>query len=76
MVLDKLEAKAATLVVQPERGRVVPELHHLGVFQYRELIESRWRIIYRIENNKVFVKAVIDSRRDLAAVLLHRLVRI
>jgi len=74
-VLDKLEAKAATLSLQPDRGRLVPELSRLGVCQYRELIESPWRIIYRIEINSVFVLAVVDSRRDLASILLHRLVR-
>jgi len=74
-VLEKLEIKVATLASQPDRDRLVPELNHLGVCQYRELIESPWRIIYRIEMNKVFVLAVMDSRRDLASILLQRLVR-
>jgi len=32
-------------------------------------------VIYRVEQNAVFVLAVLDSRRDLQTVLLQRLLR-
>ena len=75
MILHKLEAKAALLVTLPNRGRIVPELLHTGISQYRELISAPWRIIYRVESQRVLVRAVLDSRRDLQAVLLGRLAR-
>ncbi len=74
-VLEKLESKIKTLTSQPNRGRVVPELNYLDVCQYRELIESPWRIIYRTEKNNILVLAVLDSRRDLSSILLQRLIR-
>jgi len=74
-ILGRLEAKAASLTMQSTRGRVVPELASLDVSQYRELIEAPWRIIYRIESDKVFVVALLDSRRDLTSILLQRLTR-
>lgn len=75
-VLERLQRRAAALKLQPHRGRIVPELRDVGVNHYRELIEPPWRIIYRIESRNVFVTAVLDSRRDLETLLLHRLVRI
>jgi plasmid stabilization system protein ParE len=74
-VLEKLELKAVTLVSQADPGRLVPELSHIDVSQYHELIEKPWRVIYRIEASKVFILAVLDSRRDLSSVLLQRLIR-
>lgn len=74
-ILHKLEFKAALLLALPNRGRIVPELLHTGISQYRELISAPWRIIYRVESRQVLVMAVLDSRRDLQAVLLNRLAR-
>lgn len=75
VILQKLEAKATLLVTLPNRGRIVPELLHTGISQYRELISAPWRIIYRVESRQVLIMAVLDSRRDLQAVLLGRLAR-
>lgn len=74
-ILHKLETKAALLVTLPNRGRVVPELLHTGISQYRELISAPWRIVYRVDNRQVLIMAVLDSRRDLQTVLLGRLAR-
>ena len=74
-VLQKLETKAALLITLPNRGRVVPELLHTGISQYRELISAPWRIVYRVDNRQVLIMAVLDSRRDLQTVLLNRLAR-
>lgn len=74
-ILHKLESKAALLLALPNRGRIVPELLHTGISQYRELISAPWRIIYRVESRQVLVMAALDSRRDLQAVLLNRLAR-
>ena len=72
-ILQKLETKAALLITLPNRGRIVPELLHTGISQYRELVNAPWRIIYRVENKQVLIMAVLDSRRDLQTVLLNRL---
>jgi addiction module RelE/StbE family toxin len=74
-ILQKLEAKGALLSNLPNRGRVVPELLHTGISQYREMISAPWRIVYRVESRQVLIMAVLDSRRDLQTVLLGRLAR-
>ena len=74
-IFQQIKQKALTLSFFPLKGRLVPELkfHHIDL--YRELIETPWRIIYRIEEKKVFILAVIDSRRNFEDVLLERLLK-
>jgi len=59
----------------PERKRVVPELQQIGILKYREAIYKRWRIIYKIENKKVYILLVIDSGRNLEDILFQRLMK-
>ena len=74
-VLEKIRDKSAELYAFSERVRVVPELHSCGIFIYRELIVSPWRVLYRIAEGNVYIMAVLDSRRNVEDILLHRLIR-
>ena len=73
-VYSAIKKKAANLQQMPLQGKIVPELSYYGILTYRELISQPWRIIYRIEDNKVWVLAVIDSRRNVEDILLDRFV--
>jgi toxin ParE1/3/4 len=66
--------KADNLRQMPLQGRIVPELRYFGILSYRELINPPWRIIYKIEGNKVWVLAVIDGRRNVEDILLDRFI--
>lgn len=48
---NQLIDRAMTLTSLPERGRAVPELG----LPYREIIFKSYRIIYRIDGEKVFL---------------------
>lgn len=74
-LMSSLRSKAASLAVNPRRGRVVPELGRFGMRTWRELIVRPYRVIYRLTNDTVTVLAVFDGRRDLEDVLLERLLR-
>jgi plasmid stabilization system protein ParE len=74
-LLREIRLKADSLYHLPERGRVVPELQAQEVLLYRELLHKSWRIVYRIENSKVYVLAVLDARRNAEDLLLNRLTR-
>jgi len=74
-IVCRLEHKAAKLLSMPKRGVIIPELLDIGVLQYRQLTERPWRIFYRIVGHKVYVVAVVDSRRDMLAFLMERLIR-
>jgi toxin ParE1/3/4 len=71
-IFKRIEEGASSLRAFPDRGRIVPELLEQGVTQYRELIISPWRLIYRISENKVYVLSVLDSRQNVEDVLLRR----
>ncbi len=71
-IFETIKPKCKTLNQSPERGRVVPELKAYGIFSYRELIISPWRIIYMISDQTVFILAVIDSRRNIEDILIER----
>ncbi len=74
-ILDGIESAAGKLDVMPLRGRVVPELAVFGIRNYRQIVYSPWRIIYRIAGREVFVLTVLDGRRHLEDLLLARLLR-
>ena len=71
-VLNRLEARVATLDQFPERGRVVPELQTEGITTIRELIERPWRIVYECDGRDVTIVGVCDGRRQLQSVLMER----
>ena len=72
-VFKELKRKALSLGTFPNKGPVVPELREQGITQYRQLVVSPWRIIYRISEKTVYVLSVLDSRRSVEDILLRRL---
>ena len=48
----------------------------MQIRQYRELITTPYRLIYRVRSRDVLVLAVLDARRNLEDVLLDRLLRV
>ena len=72
-VYEQIREKAQSSNLFPLRGRVVPELQKEGITIYRELIAHPWRIIYKIENDTVYIMAVFDSRQNVEELLLQKL---
>ncbi len=56
----------------PRRARLVPELKTVGVREYRELVVSPYRILFRIVGQTVAILGVLDGRRDLSELILKR----
>lgn len=73
-VFKNIKQKASSLYPFPKRGRIVPELRDQGILQYRELVISPWRVIYRISKKSVYVLSVLDSRQNIEDILLKRLI--
>ena len=72
-IFKSIKQKALSLYTFPERGRIVPELRDQGILQYRELVISPWRILFRISEKSVLVLSVLDSHRNIEDILLKRL---
>ena len=75
ITLKKIQAQSEVLYQNPQRGRVVPELHQQNITFIREIVLSPWRIMFKIGVERVEVLAVIDSRRDFNSLLLQRILR-
>jgi toxin ParE1/3/4 len=58
----------------PESGRVIPELASIGIRDLRELIESPWRIFYRVTSNEIQIISVIDGRRNVEEILYKKVI--
>lgn len=59
----------------PEQGRIIPELKNENIMKYREIIISPWRIMYKIEDKKIYIMAVLDGRRNIEDILMKRQLR-
>lgn len=73
------EAAASRLVIRvfeitdrleqfPESGRLVEELREMA---YREVIVNPCRVIYKIENETVYILHVARQERDLRRFVIH-----
>lgn len=69
---SKLETSVGSLVTSPKRGRIVPELRAEGLEMYRELVVSKYRVLFRVRGREVVLLGVLDGRRDLAELLIQR----
>ena len=74
-VVKRLRDKISKLHMQPERGRVVPELAKQGITKFRELIIPPWRVLYKTGDKIVFVVLVADGRRNLEDIFFKRIMR-
>jgi addiction module RelE/StbE family toxin len=74
-VYGQIKEKAQSSNFFPLKGRVVPELLKECITIYRELIVQAWRIMYKIENDTVYIMAIFDSRQNIEDLLLQKLLR-
>jgi len=73
-IFFKIKDECNNLYYFPERKRIVPELQQIGISKYREITYKRWRIIYKIDNIKVYILLIIDSSRNMEDILFQRLI--
>ncbi len=74
-IFFEIKNRCDDLSILPASRRIVPELQQIGVLKYRELIYKRWRIIYKIENEKVYIVTVVDASRNVEDILFQRLLK-
>jgi plasmid stabilization system protein ParE len=74
-ILVKIQVKIKTLDHSPNRGGYVPELLARNIRDYRQITEPPWRIIYKVNDGIVHIMTIIDSRRNLQDLLIHKFLR-
>ena len=72
-LISQIRKACSDLSEFPERGRIVPELNRIGIFDYRELIVKVYRIIYAIDGKNVYIHCILDGRRDIQTLLQQRM---
>jgi plasmid stabilization system protein ParE len=55
--------RADRLLKNPSSGRKEEYLEHLGL-NHRRVIESHYKIIYRVIGSTIFITDIFDSRQD------------
>ena len=60
-VVDRVVRRLEQAVAYPESGRVVPELAQPAV---RELIEPPYRLIYRVDPERITVLSILHGRQE------------
>lgn len=60
-IILRIYNKTELLLTMPEIGQKEPEFEELK-YSYRRIIESHYKIIYRIESTSVYIERVFDSR--------------
>ena len=70
----KLKESIRNLRAFPYLGAIPPELDDIHIHQYRQLICGMNRIIYEVRGDTLYVHVIVDTRRDLSALLMRRLV--
>jgi len=61
-----------SLSENPERGHIPAELLQIGQFEYRQIIEKKYRIIYQLAKPSIFVFGIIHGNRNLDEILRQR----
>jgi toxin ParE1/3/4 len=74
-VLTQFEAIVSQLETFPTKNRVVKELEHIGITEFREVYFKPYRVIYRVATKQVDVYLICDGRRDMIALLQAHLLR-
>jgi len=72
----KLKESIRNLQDFPLAGFIPEELEKLNLSQYRQVVSGLNRIIYEVRQDTIYVHIVVDSRRDMNALLTRRLLRV
>jgi plasmid stabilization system protein ParE len=73
-IYKNIKRKADSLSMLPYKGRIVPEFQQFEINLYREIIESPWRIIYRIHEKRVVIMTILDGRRDVEDIIFQKII--
>jgi len=72
-LVSSLRRACDSLSEHPERGHIPSELSRTFHFEYRQIIQNKFRIIYQVAKPNVFVFGIIHGSRNIGEVLRHRL---
>lgn len=75
-IYNKFKAKVENLKIFPELGTEVPELKKIGIYYIKQMVISPWKVYYKLDNSKIIILSIIDSRRNLEDILIEKLIKL
>lgn len=72
----KLKESIRNLQDFPLAGVIPEEIEKLNLSQYRQIVAGLNRIIYEVRHDTIYIHVIVDSRRDMNALLTRRLLRV
>ena len=73
-IYTKIKRKVDKIIDFPKKGIIVPELYSIGITDIYQIMESPWKIYYKILEDKILVLSVIDGRRNLEEILYKKII--
>jgi plasmid stabilization system protein ParE len=55
-------------------SKVSQDLKDIGITDVYELIESPWRIFYKIKNDEIIILQILDGRRNIEEILISKVI--
>jgi plasmid stabilization system protein ParE len=63
--IGEIEKKALSLSLFPKRNPVIPEAELLQISDYRHLVHKKYRVVYRIHNETVYILRIFHGSKLL-----------
>jgi len=70
---QKIQESIHFIQTFPQSGKIPEELEKLNLYQYRQVISGINRIIYEIRQQTIYIHIICDTRKDMNALLMQRL---
>lgn len=71
----KIKDAVARIEAHPLSGKIPDEFRNLNIAQYRQVLSGMNRIVYEVRGDTAYIHLVCDTRRDLKALLMKRIVQ-
>ncbi len=65
-VVQKIRERVLSIKLFPNRGRLIPEINDTN---YREIFQWRYRIMYKIAGDNIYILSIIHGARDFKRTL-------
>lgn len=73
-IYTRIKKKVDNIIDFSKAGLIVPELYSIGITDIYQILESPWKIYYKILDDKILVLSVIDGRRNLEEILYRKII--
>jgi plasmid stabilization system protein ParE len=73
-VYKKIISKIDLLASISFKSKVSQDLKDIGIYDVYELVESPWRIFYKMNDDEIIILLVLDGRRNIEEILISKVI--